>query len=487
MRHRISALAAALVMTVVISTGIAQADTDLEAIKQAMGASQRIIDEMYRIGQILSEAKAPVRQAVGFAVMGMHSYSLEDARLNAQALVNVLEGPESEVYDPALDVLTDFDKGIRPLLETLKPTMQLWSGIEDETSSDGMEDGWDRFLSLFRLASKTMQNILPFGEATAQEVADAFLTTYALLSFAQDGITSMLQMWGFEIWVSPGESIQAAIDTAREGARIFIEPGIYRETIEISKSLVLTVGWVRDPIMAAERPSGGVIIQPIDSQVGIIVRSQDSIEVLLQWIEIRDAVTGISASGNARLTMEHVSIDNSDTGIMISEYVTAVLTGCLFTGNGIGVLARGDSNVSVNECHIEGSTSSLGGVIIQESASMSMEGTRIVNGEGNGILLAETGSLTLIDGLISHNAGDGILLVEETSLHVTGTSFYSNSGFGIRTLSPMCLLSYDGRHDHFKGSVTGEGNWFVSKDTLLSNILGGFCPPNLGFLTKRSE
>ncbi|MCK4571273.1 hypothetical protein KAT84_04895, partial [Candidatus Bipolaricaulota bacterium] len=109
MRHRFLACAAALVMTIlVISTFIAQADTDLDAVKDAIGTGQRIIDTMQRIGQILSEAKAPVRQAVSFVVMGMHSLSPEDSRLNAQAVVNLLEGAESEHFDPAIDVVVDF-------------------------------------------------------------------------------------------------------------------------------------------------------------------------------------------------------------------------------------------------------------------------------------------------------------------------------------------------------------------------------------------
>ena len=46
--------------------------------------------------------------------------------------------------------------------------------------------------------------------------------------------------------VSPGQSIQAAVDRCAPGDRVEVEPGVYRQTVVIDRDGVTLVGLVRD-------------------------------------------------------------------------------------------------------------------------------------------------------------------------------------------------------------------------------------------------
>ena len=95
-------------------------------------------------GEILSEAMAPLRQAVSIAVMGLHSISPEDRHVSAQALVNLLEGVGGEHYDPTIDGAIEFPIGLRPHLAQLAST-------PEERGENGRA-GLDNYLNMLRLA-----------------------------------------------------------------------------------------------------------------------------------------------------------------------------------------------------------------------------------------------------------------------------------------------------------------------------------------------
>ena len=481
MRHRLLACAAALVMTIlVISTFSAQADTDLDAIKDVIGLAQRIIDTMQRIGQILSEAKAPVRQAVSFVVMGMHSYTLEDSRLNAQAVINLLEGSESEHFDPAIDVIVDFDKGICPHLEQLNFTLQEWSTIEDETSSEGMEDGWERYLRLFQLASEIMQDMLD-----GADVEDAFLTAYALLSVGQDGITGMLQTWGFEIWVSPGESIQAAIDIANEGATIYLEPGTYRETLEITQSITIE-GWMAELPQTSDgvRRAYGTVLQPVGDQVGILIHSSEPIVVEIRRLSIEEASNGITVSGNAQLLLEDIDVVRSEVGIDISSTASVEMSNCYLEYNDISVLLTGTSKSEIRDCRLQYCDNLLGALQVLESSSVTVSGSFIRDNAGSGIFVSDQARLVIEDSYIVSNGGDGVLLAGDCQVEMNGTSITWNEEFGVRAVSEECSSEKLEYLRTYTGTVDGSTNLITPPSTVGGNWKGAICPASLLFLIE---
>jgi Right handed beta helix region len=491
MRHRYLACGIALaVLLLGISSIGALADTDLDAIKSVIGLGERIQDTMQAIGQVLSEARIPLVQAVSFVGMGMHSLTPEDMRFNAHAILNLLEGSESELFDLSVEIAGGFAKGLRPLLEQLTLTEQEW---DDATpGSSGFGDGFDRFLSLLRLASEALQaGLLP--DRNLSDLGDAFLIAFALLETVQDGIQGMLSTWGFEVWVSPGESIQAAIDAAREGAVIYIEYGVYRESLEITKSLTLDgLAWASlismgELSLKNARMGYATTIQPVGSQSGITIRAMEPIQVTLRHMTVKGASNGILIEGASQVTIESVDVVESVVGVTVVGSASLVMSTCYVELDEVAILATGSSVVGISDCFVQYNTDTVAAIHVSEDAYLEMTNTEVYNNGGHGILVQDQAELILTDSLITYNHADGIHLTGRSTLTMNGTSCFGNAGFGIRALTGECPSDDDVQYDEFVGSVVGEANFLPVRGELGGNRQEGMCPESLRFLTDRPE
>jgi len=224
MRNRRSVYVAVVVILLCSLSSFGRHDVeDLDANWIVSGHFDDFEEGMTSLGETLLEIKAPLSQAVGFASMGTHSITPEDLRLNAQAIINLVEGSRSELYDPAVEATAEFGIGLWDLFWDLFRMGTEWSQLDDETLRDNrLVDESTRYIKLLHLVSESVQASMQAG-ADARDVENAFLIAHILLLAVQEGIQDMLRTWCFEFWVSPGESIQAAIDAAREGAVIYIE------------------------------------------------------------------------------------------------------------------------------------------------------------------------------------------------------------------------------------------------------------------------
>ena len=77
------------------------------------------------------------------------------------------------------------------------------------------------------------------------------------------------------IVVHPGESIQAAVDSAPSGAAIFVEPGIYRESAASADAVTITRDDVQ--IIAQSTADSPVVLENAGGQQnGFVVAPGDS-------------------------------------------------------------------------------------------------------------------------------------------------------------------------------------------------------------------
>jgi|GEM_PF-1877771 hypothetical protein len=492
-------------------------------------AHSEVTENLQEIGRVLLEVRIALEQAANYAAMGMTGFNPDDSGLYAQALINILEGPDSELFDSAIEDIWSFDLGVRPSIVQIDLTDAEWLRIDDQTPNvRGLGDMWDRHLSLLRLASNAMQlGLRPDAEST--DLEDAFLSAYALLLVVQNGIQEMLGMWGFEIeiWVSPGESIQAAIDRAWPGVTIYMEPGIYRESLYIDKDLILTSApWRELPDLSLYDPElYRVILEPVASQVGITIGSSDSIRVSIAQITLRNASTAIAVSGNAHVSARDLWIQKSGTGVDVSgdaslnlsscilEYFDTIvargsdsasleISSCYLERGEIGVrlldeatLKMTDCNVGMNEIDLDlqgGRTSLLDCQIwdhirVSGEASLEMIDTSIHGSSGPGIVASDHAQLSLSGGYITGHDGDGILLTGASTLDMRGVYCAKNEGYGVRALSDECPLEGEDQPEPFSGTIAGANNIIPAKSEYMGNELGGTCPAEYEFLTNSSE
>lgn len=409
-------------------------------------------------GAILSEAMAPLRQGVNMALMGLHSVSSEDRQVSAQALVNLLEGEGGEHYDPSIGVTLDIPIGLRAHLEQLAST--------PEERGDEARAGLDNYISMLRLATVPMLEVLD-GVLIDAEQTDAFLTTLVFLSSAYADFQGLLQDWEYEIWVRPGESIQSAIDRAWRGAVVTIEPGIYRESLEISEELTL-------------RGIGGdVIVEPVGEQVGLFVRVAEDAPVRLENLTVRHADVGIRLSANTVCELENVEISDCETGIQALERARLSLDMCTLRRNETALRALGRSETAIARCTIEDSQGEVAAVIAQEHASLSIDWTDIASGLGNGLFALDGATVSIRSSLIRFNEGDGILVAGEASIHLDDVGCHGNGGYGLRVITDACPHEVITPMPPFTGAIASSRCSFGDPTAGTENGLGPTCPSDL--------
>ena|GEM_PF-7074810 len=481
-------LAAALLMSVQ-----AQDTTDaVSAVQSALQTHSDIMDalnEYQRFLAMLVQLREPLAQTALAAYEALQAYAPEDQIRNAQLIVNLLEGPQSPLYDATIDLDSWTALGIRPFddedtspIQGIRPFVDAYVRESAERSgwnNDGLqyEDEWRQTVELDPGVLQLLLDWLRLASASAvastSKVStdvqrhDDLLTTQAFLSILSLFATELTRP--LRVAVAPGESIQAAIDSAWPGATVYIDPGIYRETLYVTKDITL------------QGFGGDVVIEPINGQTGILIRSDDPTQVEISRLTIRNADIGLGVAGDVALKLDFVDIEGCATGMSLEGTAHVTTQDVSWAGNGITLLVGGSSDACLINVTIEGSTSTLGAIVVQGDATVTLDNATIMDGMGNGILLRENATATVEDSLLRNNALDGIRVADASHLLLTGNDFYSNGGFGLRIESSQCPLE-EIDSDAFSGVITGYGNLFGSYASIVANALGSYCPEDLTFL-----
>jgi nitrous oxidase accessory protein NosD len=138
--------------------------------------------------------------------------------------------------------------------------------------------------------------------------------------------------------VSPGESIQKAVNTAKPGDAIVLSPGTYHESVRITVPGLTLRGWSARSTVIVPGPSSA------DSTCakaghGICVTGKDSspvTDVTVRSLTLRGfAKNGLWASGTDRLTVRQVTSENNGQwGFAQEQSVRGVFRDNVAQGNG---------------------------------------------------------------------------------------------------------------------------------------------------------
>jgi nitrous oxidase accessory protein len=200
------------------------------------------------------------------------------------------------------------------------------------------------------------------------------------------------------ITVGPGDSIQAAIDRAHSGDEIDVQHGVYRESINVTKQVILKgTGSVLD---AGAKGNGitlredGIILSGLDVRTtrrsGIEVISNNDI---IKNIKVSGCIDGIRLDRSRNSSIAFCSISNNTNGIILFEAQNNIIKNNNINYNNVG--EGSDCGISL--------TYSYGNTILHNNFAD--------NGDSS-ISLRSSGNNSIMGNNVSKNDWYGISLEE---------------------------------------------------------------------------
>ncbi len=146
------------------------------------------------------------------------------------------------------------------------------------------------------------------------------------------------------ITVRPGESIQATIDAAPEGAVICLAVGEWEEHLTIAKTLTV-------------RGAGNeTVIRGLGTFVPLIHvdrTSEEAVAVTVSGLTVTNGGVGVYVTGTVQAMIRDMSVLENQIGILVEESAQAILSGLTIAGSaGDGIVLAGSSEVSIEESTI---------------------------------------------------------------------------------------------------------------------------------------
>jgi parallel beta-helix repeat protein len=235
------------------------------------------------------------------------------------------------------------------------------------------------------------------------------------------------------VMIQPGESIQAVIDTAEEGAVICLAEGTWEENIVIKKSLTLQGTGQEKPIIKGLKEG-----EPV-----ILIISAEEIKVTVKGLTIAEAGKfcaggqlhcshGFSLGGKAKVTIEGNTISENADGIYIQDSARATITGNTISGHGDGILMEDSAQATIT-----GNTISRNGIgiYISDAAQATIQGNTISGNGWDGIWIRASAQATILKNTISRNGYDGgqggIVMADSAQATIQGNTISENRGINI--------------------------------------------------------
>ena len=253
--------------------------------------------------------------------------------------------------------------------------------------------------------------------------------------------------------VHAGGSIQAAVNAARPGSIIIIDPGVYKEAIVVNKPGILLIG-----------ASDGVIIQnPGDEENGITVMDKGDGFVLKNVTVKNFGENGVYLDHVNGFLLSHVTaIDNGEYGIFPQFCTNGVVDHCVASGHSdTGIYVGQSSNVVMS---FNTTFANVNGLEVENSKHVIVTLNQSFN---NSAGLA----IILLPGLVVKSASD--ILVYKNNIHDNNHDNFAPPGGGFESFIPkgvgILLLGAD--HTTILEN-TISGNNFVGIATISTLVLG---------------
>ncbi|MFW6012869.1 MAG: right-handed parallel beta-helix repeat-containing protein [Candidatus Bipolaricaulota bacterium] len=169
------------------------------------------------------------------------------------------------------------------------------------------------------------------------------------------------------------DSIQQAIEQARDGDVISIESGTYHEEITLDQSLIL-VGEGPDAVTLKGGNNGRPVLyigpSAIDAQVGGLT-IQEAGGATCQEFSRGMCPNGITVAGRAKVELSSLRVrDNSGDGILLTSFAQATLQDCRISQNADGIVLKGGSSAAIKNSTV---SNHIVNVLVRGSSRVSLQ------------------------------------------------------------------------------------------------------------------
>ena len=280
-----------------------------------------------------------------------------------------------------------------------------------------------------------------------------------------------------EFVVSPGDSIQEAIDRAAPGSTIRVQPGEYHEAITIDTNKITLVGGDGTP---ATRPvlegdgllSDAVIASGFDftmsnfevrHYVGNGVVTQETTRATIADLKLDDTgLYGVYPVRSSFVKILRVEVMGArDAGIYVGQSKGVIVEDCVAHGNVTGIEIENSVDALVQKNHVYDNAGGILVFALPGNPSKEASGTRVVRNRVIGNNHANFADPAAIVAKVP--SGGGIFILAADGTDVTGNEIRDNNSFGVAVLGLESLFPGQGSFDvgAFSDRTRVHGNTFA--------------------------
>lgn len=288
------------------------------------------------------------------------------------------------------------------------------------------------------------------------------------------------------IIVRPGESIQAAVNGAAAGDVISVQSGIYRESLNISKPLLLEGsgrpqidgGAARGAVLLH---AGGAGIYGFDiktaRRTGILVLSDGNV---IMNNTVSGCLDGVLLEGSASNRILYNDINNNTNGIVLLISDGNIIANNSITNNsineesdcGIALACSSHNLIQDNDLRDNGDSS----LSLRSSVGNTIIGNSFCSNDWFGISLTEFSNNNLIESNIARDNRDSGLHLDSSQANIIRNNKALNNSRGIYlaydsndNLLQNNSLSFNGKGLHL---ATHSSNNTIENNTAIQNGYG---------------
>lgn len=239
-------------------------------------------------------------------------------------------------------------------------------------------------------------------------------------------------------------SIVAAVGKVRRGGRVVVGPGVYRETVRLTREVELLAGGARSEVVIEALNGPGLVLTADRAIIrGLTVRS-------------RARSGGVPAPAMqvtaGQPVVEDCTIEGSGDAVVVSGSGTAaMLSRCRLQSNGVGqgLVVEGPARARAEGCEI---ANLVGGVVARLGGDVLLVGCKVTGCSVAGVQVTDKGLATMEDCEVAQSGQAGVMAASGGRIVMRRTGVRNGQAVGVTVreladaLIETCQLTGNGGH-----------------------------------------
>ncbi|MEM7651715.1 MAG: right-handed parallel beta-helix repeat-containing protein [Pseudomonadota bacterium] len=262
--------------------------------------------------------------------------------------------------------------------------------------------------------------------------------------------------WSRDVWIVAPDgtghatTIANALERAREGVQVRIQPGTYPESLALQKAVTLVGDPAEDGTLPILAPEGGAAITTDANTEAVALES-----LLVDGAQAPDMAC--MELGGGAVAARGVTLSNCGTGgVFVGAGTGASFENVIVeapSGPGIRVLEGGSARIDQGQIV----ASAASGIIVRAGAEMALKDTMIEQPGQAGVLVL--GTATIDNVTIRRSSTSGLEIRDGGTATVTGGSIVDGRGAGLFVLRGGTgeITGLTIHRNRFSGVIIGDG------------------------------